>query len=163
MEEWNQKQALKREHFHILLGQEIYWKQHSRIQWLKEGGLNTSFFHKVVNSRRKKNSITSLFINGSWYDSPSLIRNTIKDHFYYLFNNLQAPGMSLNWNLLLPNKIPQPQDIEIPFSKEEIKRNAFSLLGDKSLGPDGFSLCFYHHFWNMMKGDMMDRFQFFHQ
>ena len=57
--EWTQKQALRKEHFNILLGQEIYWEQHSRIQLLKEGDLNTSFSQKIVNSRRKTNSLIS--------------------------------------------------------------------------------------------------------
>ena len=73
MDDWHYKQSLRQEHFNILLGQEIYWKQHSRIQWLKEGDLNTSFFHKIVNNRRRKNTISSLHINNTWNESPSQI------------------------------------------------------------------------------------------
>ena len=63
MDEWLHKQSLRREHFNIFLRQEIYWKQCSRIQWLKEGDLNTSFFHKTVIYKRRKNYISSLIIN----------------------------------------------------------------------------------------------------
>ena len=91
------------------------------------------------------NSITFLLTIGTWYDSLFLICNAVKKYFYDLFNKPQIPRMTLNWNLLFPNKIPQPQDLESPFLEEEIKRNALSLPGDKSLGSDAFTLCFYHH------------------
>ena len=89
-----------------------YWKQRSRIQWLKEGDLNTSFFHMIVNSRRRKNSISSLIINNNWFESPSLICTAITNHFYYLFNKPQTLRISLDWDLLLPNKVPQPHSLE---------------------------------------------------
>ena len=62
-EVWQRKQEFRKEHFHILLEQETYWKQKFRIQWLKECNLNTTFFHKVVNARRRFNTISSLLIN----------------------------------------------------------------------------------------------------
>ena len=63
----------------------------------------------------------------------------------------------------MPHKVLQPQYLEIMFSKEEIKQSVFSLLGEKSLSLDRFPLCFYHHFWNVIKFDLVDLFQFFYQ
>lgn len=36
--------------------------QKVKIKWLKEGDINSSFFHRVINFRRKSNEITGLNI-----------------------------------------------------------------------------------------------------
>ena len=44
--------------------EEVSWRQKSREIWLKEGDRNTGFFHRMANSHRRRNSITSIRING---------------------------------------------------------------------------------------------------
>lgn len=38
----------------------------------------------------------------------------------------------------------------------------FNLWGDKGLGPNGFPMFFYQHYWNGMKGGILDFLQEFH-
>lgn len=40
--------------------------QKARKRWLQEGDLNSKFFHRTVNFRRKKNEIIGLNLNGQW-------------------------------------------------------------------------------------------------
>ncbi|KAH7677444.1 hypothetical protein IHE45_07G084600 [Dioscorea alata] len=44
--------------------EELYWKQRSRLQWLKEGDENTSFFHATANGRKNRNFIPSICLGG---------------------------------------------------------------------------------------------------
>lgn len=47
-----------------LLSQEkAFWTQHSNVAWLKEGDVNTIFFHRKASIRRRKNAIHGLFDN----------------------------------------------------------------------------------------------------
>ncbi len=47
-----------------------------------------------------------------------------------------------------------PEQLTVPFEREEIKRAVFQLGGDKAPGPDGFGLRFYQKFWGIIKEDI---------
>jgi hypothetical protein len=44
----------------VLLQEEIWLKQRSRVQWLKEGDKNSSYFHAQAAQRKRINKITTL-------------------------------------------------------------------------------------------------------
>ena len=46
--------------YELMLAEESFYKQKSRIQWLREGYSNTSFFHKSVVARQSRNTISTL-------------------------------------------------------------------------------------------------------
>ncbi|KAL6194027.1 hypothetical protein ACLB2K_035111 [Fragaria x ananassa] len=53
----------------LLHQEELFWKQRSRVQWLKEGDRNIGFFHKKAESRRRKKALQGFFDNdGNWKD-----------------------------------------------------------------------------------------------
>ncbi|KAG2246826.1 hypothetical protein Bca52824_086454 [Brassica carinata] len=62
---------------HAYLAEDQFWKQRSRIQWLKKGDRNTGFFHAATRTRRTINAIpviedlqggavSLLYKNGLW-------------------------------------------------------------------------------------------------
>ena len=44
----------------LLEKEEIRWRQHSRISWLRSGDRNTKYFHRTTTWRQKKNNIVKL-------------------------------------------------------------------------------------------------------
>ncbi|KAK2655364.1 hypothetical protein Ddye_008416 [Dipteronia dyeriana] len=59
--EWNKVRKIEMELDDLLRCEEVFWRQQSRISWLKDGDRNTKFFHVKASSRRICNCIRGLF------------------------------------------------------------------------------------------------------
>jgi len=44
----------------LLIQEDAFWRQRAKTHWLKDGDLNTKFFHAAASSRKKVNHIHSL-------------------------------------------------------------------------------------------------------
>ena len=64
-EKW-EKQSAKEDFKKWALIEEISWRQNSRQIWLKEGDSNTRFFHRMANTRRRKNFMQKIKVGGEW-------------------------------------------------------------------------------------------------
>ena len=66
--------------------EEVSWRQKSRELWLKEGDRNTSFFHKMANSHKNRNTINKIRINGNWLTKDNAIQKGVVDFFKTLLS-----------------------------------------------------------------------------
>jgi hypothetical protein len=71
--------------WHLLKSKESLVLQKSRSRWLREGDANTSYFHSLMKSRGKRNMIRALEVDGSWVESPLLIRQAALTFFQNQF------------------------------------------------------------------------------
>lgn len=69
----------------VLDQEEAFWFQKSRMDWIIDGDRNTRFYHNSALSRRIKNHIRFLKIQGVWTDNPTSLTNHIIDYFSSLF------------------------------------------------------------------------------
>lgn len=70
----------------ILDREEVMWYQKSRVEWLKNGDRNTTFFHLSTIARRWKNKITAIKNEiGDWLYEKELVKNHIVNYFTDLF------------------------------------------------------------------------------
>ncbi|XP_059630186.1 uncharacterized protein LOC132273185 [Cornus florida] len=131
--------------------EESTFKQKSRIQWLKAGDSNTSYFFKSMNSRFNKNKITSILdSNGYLLDTEVLIKQEVISYFKGSLgsssHNYPGPqDLSPYINQAInPDYIPSL--LAIPSTKE-IHKCMFSMNNEKSPGPNGYNVIFFKQAW----------------
>lgn len=136
--------------------EEAYFHQKSRIQWLKEGDQNTSFYHKVALARNYFNAIHELTdLNGITVSSPEAVGLLA---IYYFINvlgpplTLSAPSLQIRVDLATAFHCSpeQAEDmIKLP-TDDEIMRVLFKINPNKSSGPDGLTSRFYSCAWHIL-------------
>ena len=63
-EMYSTKVDISMELHELLVNKEIFWLQQSHERWLLKGDLNTDYYHKIANGRKRKNTIHSLKAGG---------------------------------------------------------------------------------------------------
>jgi len=55
----------------------VYWRQRAKQYWMEDGDLNTKFYHRVANSRRKLNAIENIVVEGELHADDSSVKGAI--------------------------------------------------------------------------------------
>ena len=141
--------------------EETYRRQKSREIWLKEGDKNISFFHGMVNSHRRRNTISLLYINSELVREEEALRQGITNAFENLLSysgDWRANLAGLNFSKLSAS---QAENLERPFLEIEIFSVLNDLNGDKVPRPDGFTVTFWQFNCNTVKEEIMLMFKDF--
>ncbi|XP_026428952.1 uncharacterized protein LOC113324886 [Papaver somniferum] len=103
-----------------------FLRDKARINWIKEGYINSKFFHTSIKLRQRKNSIAELEdSSGNIITDQKGIADNLIDHFS------------------LPDE-------------NEIKNAIFDLNQDSAPGPDGFTGTFYRAAWDIIKSNLVE-------
>ncbi|GJV56777.1 RNA-directed DNA polymerase, eukaryota [Tanacetum coccineum] len=111
--------------------------QKAKIKWSIEGDENTKKIHGIINKQRNNLAIRGILVDGAWIEDPIAVKNEFLNHFRDRFNSPCSERFVLDMDF--PNKltIDQKNDLERPFTKEEIKGAIWDCGLNKSPGPDG--------------------------
>ncbi|XP_043687592.1 uncharacterized protein LOC122638810 [Telopea speciosissima] len=139
-----------------LLQEEIFWKEKSRVKWLKEGERNTKFFHAVVNVKCKRSGIGKIKNGqGEWIQDWEVV----KAKAIRFFRDSFASGQTTNNEEMLsaiPVIISAEENMMLTASPhfEEVKEAVFALSKDSAPGPDGFTGHFFTACWDIVGADV---------
>ncbi|CAA7048395.1 unnamed protein product [Microthlaspi erraticum] len=137
--------------------EELYWRQKSRVTWLKEGDRNTKFFHASTKQRRARNRITKIKrSDGTWAETDDGIERTATSYFQTLFSS-SCPQESDEALRYVTEKVTPEMNrslTKLP-TNEEIKKAISEMNPDKAPGPDGMTSLFYQRFWETMATDVI--------
>ena len=142
VEETEARNLAREDYKYWSLLEEVSWRQKSRELWLKEGDKDTSFFHRMANSHRRRNCIRKVRVNGNWFEDEASIKREVAVSFQY---SLSDPGgwrpclFDLNFKELERDAV---DSLEVPFTVQEVFAALSDLNGDKAPGPDGFPIAF---------------------
>ncbi|KAL0355668.1 UNVERIFIED_CONTAM: LINE-1 retrotransposable element O protein [Sesamum radiatum] len=155
----NKEDKVRRELEGLLLEDEVYWRQRGKIQWLKGGDKNTSFFHRAASNRKRINSIFRLRdAHGNWIEKNEEIRNWIETYFRGIFSSCRPSVEEIEeGTAALSSKVTQEMEDDLlqPFTEEEVTNTLFQMSPLKSPGPDGMPPIFYHKHWHIINKDVI--------
>jgi hypothetical protein len=149
--------------WHLRISKESVLSQRSRQTWLREGDLNTRFFHASVKVRNIRNHISALRVGDTdeWIESTAGIRKAATDYFKLKFSSDPWPRSKLDGVPFPSLSLDDNQWLTRPFGMDEIESVVKDCDGNKSPGPDGFNFAFVKKMWHVIKGEvriMLDQF-----
>ncbi|MCI19611.1 cysteine-rich receptor-like protein kinase, partial [Trifolium medium] len=101
-------------------------------------------------SRRRRNAISAIQVDGVTLDGVIPIRHAVVSHFA---SHFQATSVdNLVFKRLNP---PESSSLTKPFSAAEVKAAVWDCDSLKCPGPDGISFGFIKDFWDELQGDVL--------
>lgn len=124
-----------------LKAEELFWKQKSRILWLREGDMNSKFFHNLTKQRRARNKITRLInSSGDMVEDEEGMVAIATSYFRSLFEtSTPAEIDEALGNISSTITDDTNQALTAPVTEWEIKLTLFAMHPEKAPGPDGMS------------------------
>ena len=116
----------------------------------------------MANSNRRNNGIDSLMIDGAMSTNRDRIVEHVEQFFKTLFSEqrVQHPfPESLDFPCISGDNA---EWLEKPFEEAEVRSVIMEFNGDKSPGPDGFTMAFFQACLGILKSDIMAVFHHFH-
>ncbi|KAI5405235.1 hypothetical protein KIW84_052132 [Lathyrus oleraceus] len=127
----------------ILIKEDTYWKQRDKMHWLRDGDLNTKFFHLSATARKKFQKIDMFMQEGGIeVREQSGMSDIAKSYFEELFE-AKSSEHDLLLNLIQPRISNKDNNkLTVPLVKEEFHATLLEMHDNKSSGPNGFNSSF---------------------
>ncbi|KAI9190970.1 hypothetical protein LWI28_001563 [Acer negundo] len=124
----------------LLRRHECFYRDRSRVRWLRDGDRNTSFFHASI-KHRYRNTISALSINGVLSeDQPTIRDHTISYYSVLFFSDVSRVGRDLSIvDDVIPSLVTAAENAFLTSiqSTDDIHDVIFAMDAASTPGPDG--------------------------
>ncbi|XP_044461803.1 uncharacterized protein LOC123193082, partial [Mangifera indica] len=145
---------LARQYYSLCKDKEAFYKQRSRVQWLRLGDQNTKFFHKSLIHRQVRNRVRSLWDGNAVISDQRELGNLAVQYYKDLLTApSRAPSGDVSRYFSRHVSEHMHDCLIAPVTDMEIKDALFSILDDKSAGPDSFTSLFFKRTWDIIGAD----------
>jgi len=163
---WNDKEIselgkLELKNKYLLLLEEESWRQKSIAIWIEKCDSNAIFFHQYANHRRNFNSIWEIAdSDGHSVQGQKLIEKKTVSFFSKLFDESGQNTIldQLRVIILFPcyfNGLVR-KEVEALVTLKEVKDVLKNISKDKSPGPDGWTVDFFIHFFELLGVEILE-------
>ena len=145
----------------IYKGEEIFWRQRSRQNWILRGDANTAYFHAIANGRRRRCSIPCLWADGLLLEEAQILSDHIYSFYRDLFTEGPRTGVALAsrfWPLGALVSDNENRELTLPFEADEVRRAIMGMKANSAPGPDGLPVSFLQKFWGCIEAVIMPMF-----
>ncbi|GJU67409.1 RNA-directed DNA polymerase, eukaryota, reverse transcriptase zinc-binding domain protein [Tanacetum coccineum] len=138
------------------LDEEKLLQQKTKIEWLREGDFNSSFFHSSMKGRTNRNKIEVVYDgqgNAVYDDS---IANMFVSHFESFLGTQDDVYPIEDAGILFLKKLDIDKAIDLikPMMDNEVKDALFNIEDNKAASPDGYFSKFFKAAWSVIGKDV---------
>ncbi|KAJ0445678.1 putative RNA-directed DNA polymerase [Helianthus annuus] len=148
-----------------MVDEELFLKQKAKVDWLKAGDQNTTYFHKAVKGRQNKVRINSILDKDGKFIEGQAVGDAFVKHFESFMGSEVKVQCIRDPASLFLTKLPVhiADQMVKPISDDEVKDAMFDIDDNKAPGPDGYSSRFFKAAWPIVGKEICLAIQeFFH-
>lgn len=138
----------------LLHSHEIFRKQHLKSLWLKEGDMNSKYFHAMASTRKRQDMIRKLRNSErQWCTDPVEINEIIGDYLTHILSCKTGSCDEVIQCVEPKLTAEQNHSLTETFTVVDVRDVIFSKHSNKSPGPNSMNL-FFHKFWSIVGADV---------
>jgi hypothetical protein len=152
---------MEQERNKLLKVNEELWRQHSRAIWIQSGDQNTKFFHHYANHRRNQKHVWEISDEtGYMHTGQGELKEEAVNYFKFFFKASGHPSTTEQVKVVglfsrLVN-VEEARSLHGPVNLGELKEVLSLFKKDKSPGPDGWTVEFFTHFFDLVGEDLLE-------
>ena len=120
-------------------------------------------FHRMAATHRRINHMDRIKINRMWLTDEKDVREGVVNAFQHLLTENSDWKADIEMLQLEQISQQEAENLEHPFSEDEIHSALMEMNGDKASGPDGFTMAFWQSCWALVKEEVLDLFKEFYE